>query len=417
MLPGPPVKRVRAGWNAVIVPLAGPFLKRMNLLANINLSIAVAMTLLSLTTVGGACAAVARFRRAKEEMRLSKEFFQSTFDSAAVGMAVADVDGRYIKVNQAMCEFVGYSEAELLGMSYHDITHPDDLADNVRSRARMLAGELPKFQLEKRYLRKDGRAVWALMVVSEIRDKNGRMIASIGQMLDIDLQKQAEQALLESRRQLRELSHHQKALLEQERKHIAREIHDELGQRLTALKMDISLLRIAFGHNPELFRMAERMRELAEGTIDVVRQIASNLRPAALDLGLVPAIEWLLEDLQRRSEIRCRLYVGDDELTMDEARATVVFRLVQESLTNIARHAGARHVDVSLTRENDRLRLHVADDGCGFDPQAADKLHSFGLLGMRERVLALDGILLFDSSPGRGTAVSIELPLVAGEEA
>ncbi|WP_079434386.1 sensor histidine kinase [Zoogloea sp. LCSB751] len=384
----------------------------MDVLANINLSIAVAMTLLSVSTVGGACAAVARFRRAKEEMRLSKEFFQSTFDSAAVGMAVADFEGRYIKVNQAMCEFVGYSEAELLGMSYHDITHPDDLADNVSARARMLDGTLPKFQMEKRYVRKDGRVVWALMVVSEILDKNGRMIASVGQMLDIDTQKQAERALLESRRELRELSHHQKTLLEQERKHIAREIHDELGQRLTALKMDISLLRIGFGHNPELFRMAERMRELAEGTIDVVRQIASNLRPAALDLGLVPAIEWLLEDLQRRSEIRCRFYVCDDELAMDEARATVVFRLVQESLTNIARHARARHVEVSLAREGDRLRLRIADDGCGFDPQATDKLHSFGLLGMRERVLALDGNLLFDSSPGRGTTVSIELPLL-----
>lgn len=385
----------------------------MDLLANINLSIAVAMTLLSMTTVGGACAAVARFRRAKEEMRLSKEFFQSTFDSAAVGMAVADCDGRYIKVNQAMCEFVGYSEAELLDMSYHDITHQDDLADNVSARARMLDGKLPKFQMEKRYVRKDGRVVWALMVVSEILDKNGRMIASVGQMLDIDTQKQAEKALLESRRQLRELSHHQKTLLEQERKHIAREIHDELGQRLTALKMDISLLRMSFGHNPELFRMAERMRELAEGTIDVVRQIASNLRPAALDLGLVPAIEWLLDDLQKRSEIRCRLYVCDDELAMDEARATVVFRLVQESLTNIARHARAGQVEVSLARENDRLRLRIADDGCGFDPQAADKLRSFGLLGMRERVLALDGSLAFDSSPGRGTMVSIELPLVA----
>lgn len=389
----------------------------MDVLANINLSFAAAMTLLSLTTVAGACAAVARFRRAKEEMRLSKEFFQSTFDAAAVGMAVADFDGRYIKVNQAMCEFVGYSEAELLGMSYHDITHPDDLADNVSARAQMLDGKLPKFQMEKRYVRKDGRVVWALMVVSEILDKNGRMIASVGQMLDIDTQKRAEQALLESRRQLRELSHHQKTLLEQERKHIAREIHDELGQRLTALKMDISLLRIGFGHNPELFRMAERMRELAEGTIDVVRQIASNLRPAALDLGLVSAIEWLLDDLQRRSEIRCRLYACDEELAMDEARATVVFRLVQESLTNIARHAHARQVEVSLARDGDRLHLRVADDGCGFDPQPADKLRGFGLLGMRERVLALDGNLVFDSSPGRGTTVSIELPLAAEVQA
>lgn len=511
----------------------------MDALSTLSLTAPLTIGLLLTAFAGGAFASFARQRHAREEMRISKEFFQSTFDSAAVGMAVADLSGRYIKVNRAMCNFVGYTEAELLQMSYHQITHPDDLAENVSARIRLVNGELPTFQQEKRYVRKDGRVVWALMVVSQVVDQHGKVAYSVGQMLDIDTQKQIERdlrasraslahaqhiarigdwewdtgsgvlrwseeithlfgappakapqthdaliacfhpdersairqafntalasgepfsmdgrmqcadgserfvylqgepiagtgttpprmcgtlqditerkrtelALIESRRQLRELSSHQKSLLEDERKHIAREIHDELGQRLTALKMEISLLRLGFGNNPELFRIAEEMRTLADGTMDVVRQIASNLRPAALDLGLVPAIEWLAEDLQLRSEIRCELEIGNEEIPMGDLPATVAFRVVQESLTNVARHAAASAVHITLHEADGQLHVCIRDNGKGFDTSAGAPREGFGLLGMRERVLALNGTLRVDSAPGQGTTVSIDIPL------
>ena len=507
---------------------------------NIDFAILATLALLTvLVTIVAAYVLVMKYRRAREEMRITKEFFQSTFDSAAVGMAVADISGRYVKVNRAMCDFVQYSEAELLAMSFHDITFPEDLPENLLGRRRLLAGEVPTFQMEKRYVRKDGQVVWAMMVVSQIQDKNGKVIYSVGQMVDIDAQKRIEQslraskeslanaqrvarigdwewnicdntvtwsealghilgvepakfpkdyeaflswalpedrpfvqgiignalknlepfaidgrmahsdgrhrfmsmrgevvlddfgkpsfmrgtlqdiserkqielALIESRRQLRELSTHQKSIIEDERKRIAREVHDELGQRLTALKMDISLLRMRFGRDPLLYQRLEEMRKLADGTIDVVRHIASDLRPAALDLGVVSAIQWLAEDLELRSDICCRLDLLNEDVPMSDTQATAVFRVVQESLTNVMRHAQASEVLITLKDDNGRLHLQVRDDGCGFQSIEAGQSLGFGLLGMRERVLGLGGTMQIESSEGQGTTVSIEFPL------
>ena len=497
------------------------------------------MLTVALTTFGGAFVLIKKYRNAREEMRVAKEFFQSMFDSAAVGMAVADIEGRYIKVNRAMCDFVGYPEHELLNMSYHDVTFHEDLEKNIRARQRLLKGELPTFQQEKRYVRKNGDVVWAVMVVSQVVDKNGKVIYSIGQMIDIDVQKrteanlrasqerlanaqrvakigdwtwsvaddtvewsdmlgrilgaapsefpknyrqflewapfnrrgfvqetvqksldsleafgfdgpligsdgtrrfvsmrgevipdgfgkprylrgtlqditerrQAELALLDSRRLLRELAAHQKNLLEEDRKRIAREVHDELGQRLTALKMDISLLRLRFGHDPALHQKLAEMRTLADTTINVVRDIASDLRPAALDLGLVSAIQWLAEDMELRSDICARLELATEDVAMSDAQATVVFRIVQESLTNIVRHANASEVIISLREDQGQLQLQVIDDGCGFNTRSAKRTRGYGILGMRERVRGLGGSLQIESRPNAGTTVSIALPL------
>jgi signal transduction histidine kinase len=210
---------------------------------------------------------------------------------------------------------------------------------------------------------------------------------------------------------LRALSTYHEKELEEERRRIAREVHDELGQFLTALKMDISLLRLRFGDDPELREKAEDMRGLVEQTIQVVRHVASNLRPAALDLGLVPAIEWLAEDFGHRWEIACRVDLSGAEITLDDIHATAVFRVVQESLTNVARHAGASAVTISLDVAHDRLQLSIRDNGRGFDPAAIENTRSFGLLGMRERMLGLGGALIVDSATGKGTTVTIYLPI------
>lgn len=481
---------------------------------------------------------ITAMKKVQEEIRISRDFFEQSFNAAPVGMAIADYAGRYIKVNPAMTQFLGYSEGELLSMTYMDITHPDDRTSNHDLRKRMLAGDSNLIRMEKRYIRKDGRIVWAIMVASSILGKNGKVLYTIGQMLDIDRQKIAEQSLRESearfraifenantgiaaiddngavcyfneafrsmlgydaetlkqknfaefthpedlaqeyrlldeirsgkrenyrlekrylradgsllwidlsaatirdaagrilnfiavvrdinenkqaelalnqsRQKLRALSAHQTKVLEEDRKHIAREIHDELGQLLTALKMDVSLLRINFGDNPKLQEKSEQMRKLVDKTMDVVRQVATNLRPAALDLGLIPAIEWLAEDFSSRWEIPCTVDVGDEEITLSEPLSTTVFRVVQESLTNIARHANASKVSIALTRDHRMLNLFVRDDGRGFDRVATGQKKGFGFFGMRERVLAVGGKLSVDSAPGKGTTVSITLPI------
>ena len=225
--------------------------------------------------------------------------------------------------------------------------------------------------------------------------------------------KQAETRLEESRLQLRALAARRDQAREDERKHIARELHDELGQTLTALRMNVSLLRVRFGaHNPALMDHARSMTELVDRNIQVVRNVASSLRPAALDMGAASALEWLVEQFMRHTGVACALRVAPQAGALEDDCAMVVFRVVQESLTNIARHANASEVQVSLQCEAGAYLLEVRDDGCGFEPQRT-RQKTLGLVGMRERVLMLGGELSIVSTPACGTAVSVRIPLAA----
>jgi PAS domain S-box-containing protein len=315
--------------------------------------------------------------------------------------------------NGALCETLGYGEEELLHKSLQEITHPDDLAKDGDLERQVLGGTLNRYAVEKRLYHRDGHIVWVVLSVALVRDREQAPLYFIGQMLDITPRKTMEQELIESRTRLRELAAHHEAVREEERKRIALEIHDELGQLLTALKMDISLLRMQFGIDPGVSRRTSDMRELVEKTIGVVRQVASNLRPAALNLGIGPALEWLVEDFGQRTGIAYELNLSGGEIDLDDMRATAVFRIVQESLTNVMRHAAASSVAVSLRREGETLQLEVRDDGRGFDYEAASHGPSFGLLGIRERVRGLGGSLSVDSRPGLGTTVSIHIPHVS----
>ncbi|MBI5922897.1 MAG: PAS domain-containing sensor histidine kinase, partial [Betaproteobacteria bacterium] len=322
---------------------------------------------------------------------------------------LSDEQGHIIEANDRAVEAYGYSLAELQGMHGSMLRDPawrDSFEKDVQS----WSSEGSVYETVQR--RRDG-ASFPVEVSARFVELDGRRLQQVI-IRDISERKQAEAALIESQRQLRSLSVHQEGLLEDERKHIAREVHDELGQLLTALKMDISLLRLRFGQDPTLLEKLEGMRTLVEKTIHVVRQVASNLRPAALDLGLVPAIEWLAKDFSQRWDISCNIDMCGDEIVLDDVTATTVFRVVQESLTNVARYAHASEVTISLQCGN-RLLLRVEDNGRGFDPSAVSKLPGFGLFGMRERIQALGGTLKIDSGSDMGTKLAIELPFSQGE--
>ncbi len=216
----------------------------------------------------------------------------------------------------------------------------------------------------------------------------------------------------ESREQLRALSTHLQSLIEQERTRISREIHDELGQELTSLKFDVAWLRdrARKAHNETDREKLGGVLKNIDAAINSVRRIATELRPAVLDtLGLTAAIEWQARDFQKRTGIRCALNLEED-LPIGVDASTTVFRIFQESLTNVARHANASEVGIRLERINRHLVLRIEDNGKGFD-ESIEAPHSLGILGMQERVRLLNGKLNVAGAPGRGTVVQVQIPL------
>jgi len=256
---------------------------------------------------------------------------------------------------------------------------------------------------------------------------NARLYAE-AQQLNADLEERVLQRTAElqtavtqlenSRAQLLLLTQHEQTRREEDRARMAREVHDELGQALTGLKMDLAWLQKHTGpKQKDLLQKFGDMSDLVDTAIQDVRRIATELRPGMLDdLGLVPAMEWQLQEFQKRSGIRCRFTSSLEEVALDAEETTVLFRILQETLTNVARHASATRAEVSLDEEQGYVRLRVQDNGRGITESEVNGSRSFGLLGMRERVLLRSGDFHIQGTPGRGTTVVIKLPLTKGQE-
>ncbi|HEY0847915.1 MAG TPA: response regulator [Noviherbaspirillum sp.] len=228
----------------------------------------------------------------------------------------------------------------------------------------------------------------------------------------INERKQAEEALRQSQEELRQLASYQERIKEDERKRIAREIHDELGQNLLALRIDIAMLhaRTANTH-PKLNKKVHSVLDHIDSTMKAMRAIINNLRPTVLDLGLNAAIEWQVKEFQRRTGIACELEMADMELTIDDNRATALFRILQESLNNVFRHARATRAKIRLDHHGDKLMMRVADNGVGIFPGCRRKANSFGLVGIKERVSTLGGTLAIETAQDAGTSITVSIPL------
>lgn len=247
----------------------------------------------------------------------------------------------------------------------------------------------------------------------ELRQLQSRLEERVGERTAQLLEAQAN--LNESQSRLQELAGFLQTVREEERSGIARELHDELGQALTALRIDLGWLKDKCGQlGPPVVQRAEAAYGLVERTIASLRRISEGLRPGMLDvLGLAAAIEHHVSQFQERTGIACTLALNREEFAIDEPLATAIFRLVQESLTNVARHAAAEHVVVRIDDGDSEIRVRVEDDGCGFVTTSAKK--TFGLLGMQERVKILGGRIEIVSQPGQGTRIDARLPKQPGE--
>jgi signal transduction histidine kinase len=246
-----------------------------------------------------------------------------------------------------------------------------------------------------------------LSVFVELHNKNAALLREIAE------RRQAEEHLRKSEESLRALAAHLQSVREEEWTRIAREIHDEFGQALTGLKMELTWIASRLPEDqPGLCERAKSMFDMIDDTVQSVRNIASRLRPEVLDqLGLCPAIVWHTEDFRKRSGLRCKLSLPPDAPSLDRERSTAAFRIFQELLTNAARHAHATRIDVAVLVDSDTLVMTVKDNGKGIDEAAVYSSKSLGLLGMRERVLPFGGSIDIARVHSRGTRVRVSIPI------
>ena len=272
-----------------------------------------------------------------------------------------------------------------------------------------------EFNYEHRIVRQDGSVRWVHTLCRPVRNDRRKNVR--GTIMDITERKLTMQALQRSQELLRELTAHQDRIKEEERHRIAREIHDELGQTLLALRIEISMLESRTSQrHPRLNARVRSALQQLDATVRAVRGIINDLRPSVLDLGLVAAIEWQVAEFRRRSDIECELFIDDPEVSVDNDSATTLFRILQESLTNIIRHAQASRIAVSLYSQDGWLTMKIMDNGIGMHPDAQKKPDSFGLVGIEERVLALNGRFSISSMPRNGTTLIVAIPYEGTEK-
>ncbi len=362
--------------------------------------------------IAGIAEDITERKQAVQELRKSEERYRDLVENARDIIYTTDLEGNYTSVNKAGEQLLGYTREEALKLSPADVIAPEYLVKARQMLARKLAGESETvYELEA--VTKDGRRVTIELNTRLVyRDNVPVGVQGIGR--DVTERKRAEERLRKSNEKLRALAARLQAVREEESIKIAREIHDELGGGLTGLKMDVSWIeRRLPGAGDEAVRQKLRsMSELIDETIQKVRNISTELRPSVLDdLGLAAAVEWQAREFQRRTEIGCVITSLDEEVALSAEKSTAVFRIFQEVLTNIARHARATRVEMSMEKRDGTLVLRVSDDGRGIQESDFSDTRSLGLLGMRERAVVFGGVVEIEGARGRGTTVTVRIPL------
>lgn len=400
-------------------------------------------------------------KQAEEALRERDERFRSYFELGLIGMAITSPTKGIIEVNDEICRSLGYERSELLQMTWAELTHPDDVAADVANFNRVMAGEIDGYVMDKRWIHKDGQVIDATISVKCLRRADGTVDYFIALLQDITTRKQAEAALqrahnelerrvierteqltavnaelvkeftereraeealqdeIEERRGIEEERLHllRRAVMAQEgeRGRIAREMHDQFGQQLSALTLKLAMLKEGCGEQTELCEQIEQLQAIAKQLDGDVDFLVWELRPTALDdLGLLAALINYVKGWSKHFIISAELHTsGMEKDRLTSEIETVLYRIMQEALTNIAKHAGAENVDILLERRNDHISLIVEDDGVGFEAEqafgAGDK--GLGLIGMRERAALVGGTLEIESSMGNGATVVVRIPV------
>lgn len=350
-------------------------------------------------------------KRAEEALRESEQRFRSYFQLATVGFAITSVTKQLLEVNDQYCETLGYSRAELEAKTWAELTHPEDLPGDVALFESALAGQIDGYTLDKRFLRREGRVIYATISVRCVRRPDNTPDYFVSLLQDITEKREAalreQQARQEYTRQLI-------ASQEAERRRIAGELHDSLGQNLLLIKNRAQLALAIGPPHPRAREQLDGIGHLAALAIAEVRQISRDLRPYQVDqLGLTRALEAMLETAATASGlvIERKLETVDEVFPLEAA--INLYRVVQESLNNVLKHSGAGLARVELERDLRLVRLLIQDDGRGFDARTGSEPgnnRGFGLRNIVERVSILGGTVTWDSRPGQGTRMEVRIP-------
>ncbi len=375
-----------------------------------------------MNTMGGESSDDVDVERLKSELTETQSQLRSVCDQLSGILEIAEdavisIDNRQkiLLFNHGAERIFGYSAEEVRGQPL-DILLPGSLRESHRHHVARFghSSEHSRMMGERGEIkgrRKDGTVFPAEASISKATLAGGEMFFT-AILRDITERKRAEEELEQSREELRELAAHLVSVREEERKRIAREVHDELGQALTVLRMGLFWLRnLPCEQAVQAHQKIDELLETTSSTMTTVRRISTELRPAMLDsFGLKAALEWQAQEFEKHSGIECVINIseGADKLPADSSMA--VFRIFQEALTNVGRHAEASSVQAALSPSNGGWRLEVVDNGKGFDVPSQHGKRSLGLVGMRERALHLGGSFEVESTPGQGTRVSAWVP-------
>jgi PAS domain S-box-containing protein len=358
----------------------------------------------------GMISAVTERKRAEETLRQSEEKFRSVFRNAGVGMVIVSPEGRYLAANGTFCDYLGYTEKELLGKTVQSLTFAEDWPSFSQKLKEALTEEGSFQSFEKRCLHKSGRIVCTESTASVIRNRDGVPQYFVGGVLDVTKRKEAEEALSTLNRRLIEAQ-------EQERTRIARDLHDDINQRIAMLAIDLDGVkqdpRISV---PEvrsfLNGLSERLSELGME----IQAMAHRLHSSKLEyLGIVAAMKALCAEFGEHQKVKIDFKHNDVPKALPQDISLCLFRVLQEAMSNAVKHSGERHFEVVLACTLDQLHLTVADHGAGFDPQTVLSSGGLGLTSMRERVRLVDGTFAVDSKPRGGTTVHVWVPLASDQ--
>ncbi len=325
------------------------------------------------------------------------------------GFWMLDLEGNICDVNEAYCQMVDYTREQLLAMTVADLEASETPEEVQLHIQKVFSQGYDRFESQHR--RKDGTLID--LDISVTLANWGEKQVFFTFFRDIHERIKSQQELQDSRKQLRDLADHLQVVREEERARIARDVHDEIGQILTALNMDVHWLRERIADDDrDMQRKVISMLPLIAAAISSVQRITSDLRPAMLDeLGLGPVIQWYLEEFQQRTGIECESTMEIGDLPLDSARATAVFRILQEALTNVVRHSGASRISLIINSGEAHIDMRLTDNGRGITRAEINRDDAFGLMSMQERALAFDGTILIKGYPGEGTTVLLRLPL------